>query len=64
MVLFILFPGNGTSNHIWYKDINRKVNFLQKLREIGEVYIFTPNIYNVIYYYQNKKHQTKNYYHI
>mgnify|MGYP001178859455 CR=1 FL=1 len=59
MVLFILFPGNNASKHIWYKDINRRVNFLQKLREIGEVYIFTPNIYNVIYYYQNKKTSDK-----
>jgi hypothetical protein len=53
MVLFILFPGVNDSGKIFEKYIDYKTkkiiktNFLQKLKKIGDVYTYTPNIYNI-----------------
>ena len=58
MVLFILFPGMGESEKCWEKYINWKskkgeiirTSFLQKLKQLGDVYTYTPNIYNIMNY--------------
>ena len=61
MVLFILFPGHGTSDKFWEYDIVEKKNskkkyklkkldFLKKLKKIGKVYTYTPKVYNIGYY--------------
>ena len=58
MVLFILFPGMGESEKCWEKYINWeskkreiiRTSFLQKLKQLGDVYIYTPNIYNIMNY--------------
>ena len=60
MVLFILFPGHGQNDKFWeYKIIEeknkkyklKKLDFLKKLKKIGKVYKYTPNVYNLNYYY-------------
>jgi pimeloyl-ACP methyl ester carboxylesterase len=60
MVLFILFPGHGQTDKFWeYKIIEeknkkyklKKLDFLKKLKKIGKVYKYTPNAYNLNYYY-------------
>jgi len=54
MVLFILFPGMGESGKYWEKYIDwdkkkvMKTSFLQKLKKLGNVYTYTPNVYNII----------------
>jgi hypothetical protein len=61
MVLFILFPGHGTSDKFWEYDIVetknskkkyklKKLDFLKKLKKIGKVYTYTPKVYNIGYY--------------
>lgn len=60
MVLFILFPGHGTSEKFWEYDIVetnnkkkyklKKLDFLKKLKSLGKVYKYTPKIYNIGYY--------------
>ena len=61
MVLFILFPGHGTSEKFWEYDIVetknskkkyklKKLDFLKKLKKIGKVYTYTPKVYNIGYY--------------
>ena len=55
MVLFILFPGHGTSEKFWEYDIvetmNSKKNyklknldFLKKLKKIVKVYLYSESI--------------------
>jgi hypothetical protein len=55
MVLFILFPGFGVTKYTWEKDVVNykiiKIDFLKKLKKIGDVYTYTPNIYNIASYY-------------
>lgn len=59
MVLFILFPGFNLSEKCWssYYDKHKnkiiKTNFLQYLKKIGKVFVFTPNGTNVIKYYDS-----------
>jgi len=58
MVLFILFPGFGESHKYWEYKIQKsnkkyklkKLNFLQQLKKIGKVYVYTPKVYNFLYY--------------
>ncbi len=53
MVLFILFPGMGESGKYWkkYIDFDKmeviETSFLQKLKKLGNVYTYTPNVYNI-----------------
>lgn len=58
MVLFILFPGCGMSEKHWemFHEENKiiKTNFLQQLKKIGDVYKYTPNINNVMNYYNEE----------
>ena len=60
MVLFILFPGLGQTDKFWEYDIVetknkkyklKKLDFIKKLQRIGKVYKYTPNVYNINYYY-------------
>ena len=54
MVLFILFPGMNDSGKYWkkYIDFNKmeviETSFLRKLKKLGNVYTYTPNVYNII----------------
>ena len=61
MVLFILFPGHGTSDKFWEYDIVetksskkkyklKKIDFLKKLKKLGKVYRYTPKVYNIAYH--------------
>ena len=56
MVLFILFPGLGINKKIWELTHNNKklikLNFLNELKKIGDVYTYTPNVYKFEYYKQ------------
>ena len=56
MVLFILFPGYQTTKYFWEKDLVKnkivKVRFLKKLKKLGDIYTYTPNIYNIGAYYK------------
>lgn len=66
MVLFILFPGLGTSEKYWESKIEikknkvskKKLNFLKNLKKIGNVYKYTPKLHNFNYYLTgiNKKY--------
>jgi pimeloyl-ACP methyl ester carboxylesterase len=43
MVLFILFPGGGCDESYWnITSTNKNCHFLDKLKEIGDVYTYTP----------------------
>ena len=58
MVLFILFPGFGTSEKYWENKIEtkenkvylKKLDFLKNLKKIGKVYKYTPKLHNLNYY--------------
>ena len=61
MVLFILFPGLGSSHKFWDNDLLEKENkkdtyyikendFIKKLKKIGKVYMYTPKAYQIGYY--------------
>ena len=60
MVLFILFPGLGINKYNWEFTHDGKnlikLDFIKKLKKIGKVYTFTPNIYKFSYY---KKYSSK-----
>ena len=66
MVLFILFPGNGMSEKHWeiYDKDNKikKTSFLQQLKKLGEVYKYTPNVNNIINYYDSSNKLRKKFY--
>ena len=54
--VFILIHGFSSSNVWWkYKDVNtsslEKIDFLDKLKKLGDVYEHTMNFFNIIYYY-------------
>jgi hypothetical protein len=54
--VFILIHGYSSSNVWWkYKDVNtstlEKLDFLDKLQKLGDVYEHTMNFFNIIYYY-------------
>lgn len=54
--LFILLHGFSSSNVWWkYKDVNtdhlKKLNFLDNLEKFGDVYQYTMDFFNIIYYY-------------
>jgi hypothetical protein len=59
MVLFILFPGLGCTEKDWELDIEKKgtkyylkkLDFLKNLKKLGQVYTYTPKIYNIYKYY-------------
>ena len=48
MLLFILFNGNMMSTEQWKKHPfkNEKTKFLNKLKKLGDVYIYNPVFYN------------------
>ena len=68
MVSFILFPGFGTSKYQWkykftFKDnhfIIEKCDFLDKLKQLGKVYTYTPKFNNAHKY--NKDDEIGKYY--
>jgi hypothetical protein len=46
--LFIMFQGSGTNLKSWNEHTESK--FLDRLKKIGEVYVYQDKIYNTIYY--------------
>ena len=66
MVLFILFPGNGMSEKNWeiYDESGKikKTSFLKQLKKLGKVYKYTPNVNNIINYYNNSWKLRKKFY--
>lgn len=54
MVLFILFPGLGAPEKIWKETHNFKkiikLNFLNELKKLGNVYTYTPEAYKYAYF--------------
>jgi len=66
MVLFILFPGNGISKKHWeiYDESGKikKTSFLEQLKKLGKVYKYTPNVNNIIHYYNNSWKLRKKFY--
>lgn len=57
--IFILFHGFGSSK-FWFEyqydktSKPKKLNFVDELKKIGEVYSFTSKFFNVDYYFRNK----------
>lgn len=54
--IFILIHGYGSSSVWWnYKDVNtnklEKIDFLDNLKKLGDVYEYTMDFFNVYYYY-------------
>ena len=54
--VFILIHGFSSSSVWWkYKDVNtsslEKLDFLDKLKKLGDVYEHTMNFFNILYYY-------------
>jgi len=48
MVLFILFPARGNDKNYWnYTSTGSKCHFVDKLKKLGKVYIYTPCAYNL-----------------
>jgi esterase/lipase len=51
MVLFILFPGLGHTKNDWNFDrYGEKLKFISELKKLGDVYTYTPKMYNTFYY--------------
>lgn len=47
-ILFILFLGNGENIKIWNE--NTKSKFLDRLKTLGDVYVYQDKSYNIIHY--------------
>ena len=54
-ILFILFLGNGENIKIWNE--NTKSKFLDRLKTLGDVYVYQDKSHNIIHYdLSDKKH--------
>ena len=54
-IIFILFLGNGENIKIWNE--NTKSKFLDRLKTLGDVYVYQDKSYNIIHYdLSDKKH--------
>jgi len=51
--LFILFQGSGTNTKVWNEYTESK--FVDKLKELGKVYIYQNKTYNVWFYDKDNK---------
>ena len=47
-ILFIMFQGSGTNLKTWNEYTKSK--FLDKLKDLGSVYIYQDKTYNIWYY--------------
>ena len=55
-VQFILFGDVMTGHQVWFHDKdNNKINFVKKLKKLGDVIILKPNYINFINYSKSKK---------
>lgn len=57
--LFIFFGGLGMANDLWNYDLTtmKKINFVNKLKKHGDIYLYMPNFYNIGYYTNPKEVQ-------
>ena len=54
-ILFILFLGNGENIKIWNE--NTKSKFLDRLKTLGDVYVYQDKSYNIIHYDLSDKYK-------
>ena len=55
-VQFILFGDVMTGHQVWFHDKdNNKINFVKKLKKLGDVIILKPNYVNFMNYSKSKK---------
>jgi len=62
-MLFVLFGGYGMATELWNYDLltMKKTNFLNKVKELGNVYCYYPSFYN-IQFYMEKDNKIKEFY--
>jgi len=55
-IQFILFGDVMTGNSVWYHDkYNNKINFINKLKLLGDIIILKPNYINFMKYSNENK---------
>ena len=60
MVYFIMFPGFGDPSITWEFDGKNPIEFLDQIKKIGEVFVYTP-IYHNLNYYKKDNNEAKYY---
>jgi hypothetical protein len=62
-LLFVMFGGYGMATELWNYDLvtMKQTNFLNKIKELGNVYCYYPPFYN-IQFYMEKNNKVKEFY--